>query len=223
MLKGKNIERWDRIFSSDEGDIARPLPFLIHELDRLKSNGRALDLGCGTGRHSIQLARRGLETHGLDLSFRALEKTNLSLQAEGLPISLGQGDMGHLPYRNDIFDLVVSINVIHHNDSQGALKCASEIWRILKPGGYLLATIAATSHFNFGKGRLIAEKTFLRDSGVETGILHYFMDEKDVRSYFRHFTIEYLSEETSSCFFNETIGKDDHHWFLTARKKSQAV
>lgn len=216
-IKIRSLERWDEIFASAEGDVAAPLPFVIDELDRIKVGGRALDLGCGAGRHCRLLARRGFETHGLDLSFMALRKTASNLQTRGVT-HLKQGEIQELPYSDGVFDLVVSVNVIHHNDAEGALKSASEIRRVLKSGGYLIATIAATSHHNFGKGRKVDEKTFIRQSGVETGILHYFMEEKDVRESFRGFQFEYLNEELGSCFFSETIGQKNYHWFLTARK-----
>ncbi len=183
--------------------------------------GRALDLGCGTGRHCILLARGGLETHGLDVSRKALEKTALNLHAEGLSAFLKQGEMQNLPYADGLFDLVVSINVIHHNDSKGIRRSASEIWRVLKPGGHLIATMAALRHHNFGRGVIVDEKTFLRDSGVEAGILHYFLEEEDVRLYFRGFDFEHLTEESGSCFFEEMKGKENYHWFLTARKRVQ--
>jgi SAM-dependent methyltransferase len=219
-VQRNNAERWDEIFASSEGDISEPLGYLVEELDRLSLRGRALDLGCGAGRHCIQLANRGFETHGLDVSRQALHKTALNMRAAGLSAHLKLGEMQSLPYRDGLFDLIVSINVIHHNDSGGAQGSASEVRRVLKPGGYLIATIAAVSHHNFGMGEMVAEKTFLRQSGVEAGILHYFMEEEDVRAHFKGFEFERLSEQPGSCFFREMEGKDNYHWFLTARKKT---
>ena len=39
----------------------------------LKPGERILDVGCGTGRHSFELARRGFEVHGIDISERFIE------------------------------------------------------------------------------------------------------------------------------------------------------
>ncbi len=219
MPQKHNAERWDEIFTSSEGDISEPLDYLVEKMDRLKLKGRALDLGCGAGRHCIPLVRNGLETHGLDISLKALVKAAHNIRREGTDTNLKQGEMGNLPYREGIFDLVVCINVIHHNDSEGARRSIEEIRRVLKPGGYLIATIAATRHYNYGEGKKIDEKTFLRQSGVETGILHYFMEEKDVRSHFQSFDFEHLAELLGPGFFNESKGKENYHWFLTACKR----
>ncbi len=45
---------------------------LVAALD-LRPGERVLDVGCGTGRHSIELARRGLEVHGVDISQRFVD------------------------------------------------------------------------------------------------------------------------------------------------------
>ena len=49
----------------------READFLVEELAP-PPGGRILDVGCGTGRHSIELARRGYSVTGVDLSFGML-------------------------------------------------------------------------------------------------------------------------------------------------------
>lgn len=48
------------------------IDFLVHELE-LRPGQRVLDVGCGTGRHAYELARRGFEVHGVDISRRFVE------------------------------------------------------------------------------------------------------------------------------------------------------
>ncbi|MFQ5875681.1 MAG: class I SAM-dependent methyltransferase [Dehalococcoidia bacterium] len=218
MAREQSLTRWDEIFASAEGDLSEPSPFLIKELDRLKLKGWALDLGCGAGRHCIHLARSGFDTWGFDVSRKALEKAALNLRTAGTSARLTQGDMGNLPYGDGLFDLVVSINVTHHADSEGVRRNASEICRVLRPGGYLIATLSTTRDYKFGQGVKVEEKTFLHTSGVEAGILHHFMDEADIRDCFRPFGIEYLAEEQGSFFFYESKKNENYHWFLTASK-----
>lgn len=57
--------------------------FLVSTLD-LRPGSRVLDVGCGPGRHSLELARRGIEVHGIDVSATFIEAAQRSALAEGL-------------------------------------------------------------------------------------------------------------------------------------------
>jgi SAM-dependent methyltransferase len=80
---------------------------LLPELRRhgLKEGGRALDVGCGTGRAFPPLLERGWQVHGCDLSPAMLEVA----AQNGPPVSLEVADMRSLPHLGD-FDLVLSLN-----------------------------------------------------------------------------------------------------------------
>jgi SAM-dependent methyltransferase len=56
--------------------------FLLEELD-LQPGGSVLDVGCGTGRHSIELAKRGYAATGLDLSSEMLARAAIAAKAAG--------------------------------------------------------------------------------------------------------------------------------------------
>ena len=71
--------------------------FLVDRLE-LGPRTRVLDLGCGHGRHALELARRGVAVVGLDYSEPALALARANAAAEGLEVELVQGDMRELPY-----------------------------------------------------------------------------------------------------------------------------
>ena len=71
----------------------------------LKEGGRALDVGCGTGRAFPPLLERGWQVHGCDLSPAMLEVA----AQKGSPVALDVADMRSLPHLGD-FDLVLSLN-----------------------------------------------------------------------------------------------------------------
>lgn len=71
----------------------------------LKEGGRALDVGCGTGRAFPPLLERGWQVHGCDLSPAMLEVA----AQKGAPVRLDVADMRGLPKLGD-FDLVLSLN-----------------------------------------------------------------------------------------------------------------
>jgi SAM-dependent methyltransferase len=71
--------------------------------------GRVLDLACGTGRHSLELARRGFSVVGVDISADLLEVAVSDAAAQSLEASFLQVDLRELDF-HDEFDLVLSLN-----------------------------------------------------------------------------------------------------------------
>ena len=69
---------------------------------------RILDIGCGTGRHSIELAKRGYAVTGIDLSESMLERAREKALADNLTIDFRMLDARALPFKEE-FDLVIMI------------------------------------------------------------------------------------------------------------------
>jgi len=118
---------------------ARHLSFLESNLGHLKDKF-VLDVGCGEGGLVIALKKKGLKVLGVDLSKTALDIARLQLMCRenfGNPSILGQAEGHQLPFRDDTFDLVTSVDTLEHiPDLPGFLK---EIRRILKKGGHFYA------------------------------------------------------------------------------------
>lgn len=76
--------------------------------NELKATGAVtlLDVGCGTGRHSIELAKRGFDVTGIDLSASMLAKAAEKAANEGLNIRFEQHDARQLPFDKD-FDAII--------------------------------------------------------------------------------------------------------------------
>lgn len=96
---------------------------------------RLLDLGCGTG---LFLQRRAQDARatGLDFSAQALE----FCRERGLT-RIARGDATRLPFANDSFDVVTAFDLIEH--VAGDERLIEEIWRVLRPGGWVLASVPA--------------------------------------------------------------------------------
>jgi len=81
--------------------------FLEKELESDKSL-RILDVGCGTGRHAIELAKRGYDITGIDLSEKQIEKAREKAREQNLEIGFQQQDARDLPFDGE-FDVAIMI------------------------------------------------------------------------------------------------------------------
>lgn len=81
--------------------------FIQREINDDK-NCKILDIGCGTGRHSIELARRGYNVTGIDLSESMIGKAREKAVGQGLNVDFQIADARNLPFKNQ-FDLVIMI------------------------------------------------------------------------------------------------------------------
>jgi SAM-dependent methyltransferase len=75
---------------------------------KFNKNIRILDIGCGTGRHSLELARRGYNVTGFDLSPSMIEKARLLAKKENLKIDFQVRDARDFNF-GEAFDLAIMI------------------------------------------------------------------------------------------------------------------
>ena len=126
---------------------------------------RALDLGCGNGRHAELLAARTETVVGFDLSRGLLGEARSRAAERGFDVGLVQGDAAGLPFRPDRFDLAVYVATLHHlRPRSRRLGSLDELARGLAPGGRALVSAWATVHDRF------AEEYGDADAGFDTHV-----------------------------------------------------
>ena len=122
----------------NDEEARRQVDFLLERLDSAPPCD-VLDLGCGDGRHSLELTRRGYRVTGLDLSGELLERARSRAADERLDITFIQGDMREPP-RAAAFDLVVNFFTsfgYFQEDGENA-RVLDAIAHSLRPGGRFL-------------------------------------------------------------------------------------
>ncbi|GEM_PF-490290 len=118
-------------------------------LDRVAAHGlRVLELGCGEGRLSVEIAERGLHVTGIDLSVERIERARERAQSVGVAdrTRFLAGDLNTISLPSGEYDCVVAHDALHHVFAIDRL--VEEVWKSLKPGGAFIVMDYA------GMGRL---------------------------------------------------------------------
>ena len=125
--------------------VSKPVKrFLDTYANQLVKGGKVLDLGAGQGRHTAELARRGYDAYGIDVSAEGLNQAQALLEKNNLSAHLTQGDFTKLPYKNDSFDAIINYATLQHVDEKGADKTFQEARRVLKRDGLFNFTAIAS-------------------------------------------------------------------------------
>ncbi len=133
-------------------DYLRTLPFLtpqatqseaefVIEAMGLSPGAQVLDIGCGYGRHAMELAARGFHVVGLDLSTPLLVRGGEEAMRRGLEINFVRGDMRELDFDAQFDGAYCLFSTFGYFDDETNKKTVSNIARALKPGGRVMIEI----------------------------------------------------------------------------------
>ena len=111
----------------------------------LRPGGRLLDVGCGTGRHLLELSRHTGALVGLDFAIEDLRAMRymFAITAKERPVAatvhIVRGGGERLPFPASSFDQVICTETLEHVPDDRAILC--ELMRVLRPGGVVAISV----------------------------------------------------------------------------------
>lgn len=154
---------FDFLSAADEADLdsVQPKPFLTFFDSFFRPGHRVAEIGCGPGRGTLFMARRGADVLAVDIS-----AGSISIARRRAPeCNFVLASNLDLPLDSESFDLVVSDGVIHHTPD--AHRSFVENARILRSGGYMYVGVYRRWRYYYylytylgGPVRSLSETTF---------------------------------------------------------------
>jgi 2-polyprenyl-3-methyl-5-hydroxy-6-metoxy-1,4-benzoquinol methylase len=171
--------------------------FVVERVE-LRPGARVLDVACGHGRHSLELARRGFDVTGIDLSPRSIALANAAAAREGLDATFLERDARDVGFDGE-FDAAINLftSALGYFDTEAEnQRVVDGVARALRSGGsFLVDTINLLSlargfrelhweeyasgtlmverrEFDFRTGRSRSDWTFVRPDGSRRTITH---------------------------------------------------
>lgn len=129
----KNVWSKDEYYdfaAKGSSDVNHPVMINLKQISKNKTN--LLDMGCGEGTRLANIADKGTNVYGIDISPKAIEIAKKKYPKFNFHV----GNLEKLPYANEKFDLVYSAFVLEHLDNPK--KAIKEGIRVLKKGSSIL-------------------------------------------------------------------------------------
>lgn len=202
---------WDDWHRRKEGTV-EPDIAKLEELFGTRASPRILDIGCGTGRHTLYFARKGHEVYGFDESEEAIRRARELISRENLRATLQVWAMTkRFPYQDAFFDMVLATRVIHHTYMKNIIGILREIGRVTKSDGFLFLQVPSYEGEidNDPTIKWVESGTLIAREGPEKGVPHHFFRREELLALLPDWKAEYIHSNT------------DHYggYCLIARKK----
>ena len=139
MTIGDDGHDWDASYAgpSPPWDIGRPQPAFVRLADTGALTGAILDVGCGTGEHTILAASHGARALGIDVSPRAVDIARRKATERDAEASFQVLDVLDLDTLGEIFDTIVDSGLFHVFDDAARAGYVAAVQAVLRPGGHL--------------------------------------------------------------------------------------
>ena len=182
-------EIWDRRNANESLQIIPPDARVMQYVDNLPNQARrALDIGCGNGRHLKQLAEMGWRCTGIDWSNEALVQTRKAIAGHEMTTQVLNSDYRRTNFNGNYFHLILAIDVIHHGKSRDLYRAIAEIKRIKAISGEALISIPGLRNApTREQADWVEDQTVILRNGLEVGIPHHFIREEEIGHLFRAF------------------------------------
>lgn len=221
--------RYQRFYAERANQKVYPTEFVVRTLlatyPELKfqkpiHGNKILDVGFGDGRNAAFLADCGLLVSGIEITQGIVDQTHLRLSKLGHNLDLRVGRNSNIPFEDEEFDYILACHSCYYCDEgQTLLANLIEYARVLKKGGYLIASVANKFSYIFNGAEALPDGSMLVKNDPYNNRnnyrLHAFSTTMDIEQYFSPVFNNFSFGSAS----NDYYGIDERVFWVVCQKE----
>lgn len=195
FFSGLNCEMWQKATTAEWTE--KEVDFLIDTL-AIKPGDDVLDIPCGFGRHTIELAKRGFNLTGIDISAEYTQQLNEQVNAEKLPVQVIQGDILTTEIGRTFDGAYCLGNSFGYVDYEGMTVFVKKVAEVLKSGARfvinsglvaesILPNFPKTGHYVLGDLTMDISNAYVVGESYMATELTYTKEDRSETHYFKHY------------------------------------
>jgi ubiquinone/menaquinone biosynthesis C-methylase UbiE len=220
---------YERFYAARAGERVYPTEFVVRtflaqypglSFPKPAPGSRMLDVAFGDGRNTVFLCDRGYDVSGIEITAGIVEQTAARLEKLGKQADLRVGRNSSIPFEDATFDCILACHCCYYCDeSESFATNMQEYARVLRPGGWLVASVASADSYIF-QGATVLEDGSRRVQGDPYGNrngyrLQAFSAPEDIKQYlapwFHNFSIGFAG--------NDYFGREERVFWVVCQKK----
>lgn len=177
----RNYRRWPM-----EAVVIACFGSALSEKIRVTPSTKVLDVGCGMGNNLLPFLERGCACHGVEISREIADIAGLALADRGYRAEMSVGTNRALPYEDDVFDILISVDAIHYEGTEERVRAGlREYARVLKPGGAAIVCTTGPLHSIYREAKPLGlhRYVFGSDDFRKGQEFFYFDNERYLKMY----------------------------------------
>jgi len=190
----------------------------VQKVCNLKKGAKILDLGCGWGRHSIELAKRGYKVTGLEINPSYIKEAKKRASSAGVAIDFVEKDMRKISFVEEFDAIILLWNSFGYFSDEENEELIKSVYKALKKKGYFLLEIINRDwllrHFSPKNWRklndiyILEEREFVPEESRVKGKITYIQGNRRIEktTNFRFYSYHEIRAIFESAGFKETQG-----------------
>jgi cyclopropane fatty-acyl-phospholipid synthase-like methyltransferase len=195
FFAGLNCLMWERAATNDW--TRQEVDFLMATL-KVQPGAALLDIPCGFGRHTLELAKRGFHMTGIDISAEYVQKLRAEVADQHLAVTVIHGDLLTAEINSGFDGAYCMGNSFGYVDEAGMQLFVQKVAGALKPGAHfvlnsglvaesILPNFPLTKHYVLGDLQMDIRNTYVVGDSCMATELTYSQADRVEKQYFKHY------------------------------------